>query len=364
MPRDTRLYHRGIVDFELPESLWKAVARYGGAGPFPPTDTAGADRFVRAAAEERLFPLLCAREAPYPEIATALERARAWRHAFSRRAAALDGAVLRVGEMLKDEPFLLLKGSDYRFRLYPETWLRPMQDVDVLVPAGSVDAVTEKLEALGLPRTFPAGAVGRLASHHERIFRIGDVTLEVHQSFIQQVRYRIDYEGVWARRARLSAGPLAAERLGDADALVYHAISFAIDEFAVTLIRFLDFWLLLRRSPEVMAEAVERARAWRAERALYGALQQTSRVFPEFDTEPLRRARERLLPPPSRWFLDRAVLPRAEERLSSKLSRARQLWRKFWLLPGFPRRAAFFLYHAYALAQGSRLARKAGRVPT
>jgi hypothetical protein len=347
------------MDFELPESLWRAVARYGGAGAFPPADPAGADRFVRAAAEERLFPLLCAGETLTPEVAAALARARAWRHAFSRRAAALDGAVLRAGELLTGEPFLFLKGADYRFRLYPETWLRPMQDVDVLVPAGRADAVTAKLEALGLPRSFPGGAVGRLASYPERIFAIGDVTFEVHHSFVQRVRYRVDYEGVWERRARLSAGALAAERLGDADALLYHAISFAKDEFAAPLIRFLDFWLLFRRSPEALTEAVERARAWRAERALYGALQQTSRLFPEFDTEPVRRARERLLAPPSRWFLDRAVLPRGEERLSSKLSRARQLWRKFWLLPGFARRAAFFLYHAYALVMGSRLARKA-----
>lgn len=348
-----------ILHFEPPESLWKAVARYGGAGAFPPADPAAADRFVRAAAEERLFPLLCAERTLTPEVAEALDRARAWRHAFSRRAAALDGAVLRAGELLRDEPFLLLKGADYRFRLYPETWLRPMQDVDILVPAGRVDAVTGKLEALGLPRSFPGGAVGRLASYPERIFAIGDVTFEVHQSFVQRVRYRIDYEGVWARRVRLSAGTLAAERLGDADALLYHAISFAKDEFAVPLIRFLDFWLLLRQSPGSLAEAEERAHAWRAERALYGALQQTGRVFPEFDTEPVRRARERLLAPPSRWFLDRAVLPRGEERLSSKLSRPRQLWRKFWLLPSFPRRAAFFLSHAYALVKGSRLARKA-----
>lgn len=349
----------GILDFELPESIWKALARYGGAGAFPPIGPEGADRFVRAAAEERLYPLLSAGEAPAPGIADALGRARALRHAFSRRAAALDGAVLRAGELLGDEPFLLLKGGDYRFRLYPETWLRPMQDVDVLVPLDRVDAVTGKLRALGLPRSFPGGAVGRLSSYHERVFAIGDVTFEVHHSFVQRLRYRIDYEGVWDRRASLQAGALVAGRLGDADALLYHAISFAIDEFAAPLIRFLDFWLLLRRSPEALPEAVERARAWRAERAFYGALQQTSRVFPEFDAEPVRKARERLLAPASRWFLDRAVLPRGEARLSSKLSRARQLWRKFWLLPDFPRRAALFLYHAYALVQGSRLEREA-----
>jgi hypothetical protein len=267
--------------------------------------------------------------------------------------------VLQVVDLLKDEPFLLLKGADYRFRLYPETWLRPMQDVDILVPAGRVDAITRKLEALGLQRSFPGGAVSRLASYPERIFAIGDVTFEVHQSFVHPVRHPIDYEGVWARRARLSSGTLAAERLGDVDALLYHAISCAKDEFAVPLIRLLDFWLLFGQSPGALPEAADRARTWRAERALYGTLQQTGRAFPEFDTEPVHRACQRLLTPPSRWFLDRAVLPQGEERPSSKLSRTRQLWRKFWLVSSFPRRAAFFLHHAYALAKGSRLAREA-----
>jgi hypothetical protein len=318
-----------------------------------------ADRLVRAGAEERLLPLLFEGDSLPALVRDALDRASAWRRLFSLRAATLDRTIVRVGEILRGEPYLFLKGADYRYRIYPRTWLRPMQDIDVLVPAARADAVTRQLEEIGLPRRFPGGPMARLASYHERVFDLGDVTLEVHHSFVQRIRYRVDYEGVWARRAPLSAGPLSAQRLGDADALLYHAVSFANDEFAVPLIRFVDFWLLCRANPDALAEATDRAPSWRAGRALYGALRQTGRVFPEFETEAVRRTRTLLLSAPSRWFLDRAVLPRADERLSSKLPRSRQLWRKFWLIPGFPRRAAFAVYYLYALLKGAWLARNA-----
>lgn len=313
---------------------------------------------MRAAAEEKLLPLLFADDSAPAVVREALARASAWKRVFSLRSAALDDAILRVGELLRGEPFLFLKGADYRHRLYPATWLRPMQDIDVLVPAGRTDAVTRRLREIGLNQRFPVGAVARLASYHERVFDLEDVTLEVHHSFVQRIRYRVDYEGVWARRAHLAAGPLAAERLGDADALLYHAVSFATDEFAVPLIRFVDFWLLCAAKPDALAEAADRARSWRAGAALYGALREAGRVFPEFETESVRRIRARLLAAPSRWFLDRAVLPREGERLSPKLSRPRQLWRKFWLIPGFSRRAAFFAYHLYALGKGALLERR------
>ena len=314
---------------------------------------------MRAAAEERLLPLLFEDDSLPAVVRDALDRASAWKRLFSLRSAALDASMLRVGELLRGEPFLFLKGADYRHRLYPRTWLRPMQDIDVLVPAGRADAVTRRLREFGLTRRFPVGAVARLASYHERVFDLEDVTLEVHHSFVQRIRYRVDYEGVWARRATLSAGPLAAERLGDSDALLYHAVSFANDEFAVPLIRFVDFWLLCGTNPDALAEAADRARSWLAGRALYGALRQAGGIFPEFETESVRRTRTLLLAAPSRWFLDRAVLPRAGERLSSKLSRSRQLWRKFWLISGFPRRAGFAVYHLYALLKGALLARRA-----
>src|SRR5262249_20207981 len=189
--------------------------------------------------------------APPPAVVRgALDRARAWQRVFGRRAEVLDRAIVRVGELLRGEPFLFLKGADYRHRLYARTWLRPMQDIDVLVPAERVGTVTRRLQDLGLPQIFPRGPVSRLASYHERVFDLGEVRVEIHHSFIQRIRYRVNYEGVWRRRAFLSAGTLAAERLGDADALLYHSISLANDEFASPLIRFVDLWLLWQANPD------------------------------------------------------------------------------------------------------------------
>src|SRR5215831_16383630 len=223
---------------DSPQSLWATVHRLAVGEAWPPSTDSAADRLVRAAAQESLLPLLFEHAPPPAVVRGALDRARAWQRVFSRRADVLDRAIVRVGELLRGEPFLFLKGADYRNRLYARTWLRPMQDIDVLVPAGRVDTVVGRLRDIGRPQLFPGGAVARLASYHERVFDLGEVRVESHHSFIQRIRYRVDYEGVWNRRASLSAGTLAGERLGDADALLYHAISLANDEFAAPLVRF------------------------------------------------------------------------------------------------------------------------------
>src|SRR5215831_16882129 len=162
---------------DSPQSLWATVHRLAVGEAWPPSTDSAADRLVRDAAQERLLPLLFEHASPPAVVRGALDRARAWQRVFSRRADALDRAIVRVGKLLQGEPFLFLKGSDYRHRLYPRPWLRPMQDIDVLVPGRSIDAITRRLEGLGLPRRFPGGSVARLSSYHERVFDLGEVTL-------------------------------------------------------------------------------------------------------------------------------------------------------------------------------------------
>ena len=345
------LVSRRKLPFELPPSLWPAVGRRARLDRWPPESPEEADRFVHAAAAERLLPLAFADERLPDVVRQGLGRAAALRRAFELRSAALDRTLRRSLELLEGEPAILLKGSDYRHRLYPQPWLRPMQDVDLLVPRGGIDAVGERLRSAGIPEKFPAGPVSRLASYHERVFELPEASLEVHHSFAQRVRYRVDYDGVWTRRRPLAIAGVAAERLGDADALLYHAVSLALDEFAAPVIRFLDFWLLLRVAPPALAEAAARAARWGARHALFGALEATQRILGELPGEDADRIRDGLLSPPVRAFLRTAVLGRSEPS-AEKLPRARQLWRKFWLIGGFPRRAAFAAYHAYASLAG------------
>ena len=64
-------------------------------------------------------------------------------------------------------PVLLLKGAAFAYALYPEPWLRPRQDTDLLISPNDVAEAGQLLERAGYQ---PARAVrGRLVTH-QRIF--------------------------------------------------------------------------------------------------------------------------------------------------------------------------------------------------
>ena len=117
-------------------------------------------------------------------------------------------------------------------------------------PADRIDAVCERLLGAGLRRQ-PAFGASRDPAHHERVFFHGRILVEVHQSFIQRARHRVDYEGVWQRSVPLEIDGRRVRRLDDVDALVYHTLSMAIDQFNARLVRYVDLWLLLGRAPGI-----------------------------------------------------------------------------------------------------------------
>jgi hypothetical protein len=210
------------------------------------------------------------------------------------------------------------------------------------------------------------GAVTELPSHHEQLFRLGDVSVDVHHSFVQRSRNRVNYEGLWTRKVPFAAPGGGAYRLADADSLVCHALSMAADEFSIPLLRYLDLWLMMRAAPEIGEAAGARAREWGVARALHGTLRLASRLFPELEALGVGRVTERLLGPSARRFLDGRVLPDPWEHGDGRRpARVIRLWRKLWLMDGFRRRGAFALYHVYALGRGQLLTarRRLHRMP-
>jgi hypothetical protein len=75
-------------------------------------------------------------------------------------------------------PFLLMKGSALAYQIYPEPWLRPRLDTDVLFPSEDSNRIIEGLTSLGYQRsagpkeiirkqfTFTSPAVKGLFPHH------------------------------------------------------------------------------------------------------------------------------------------------------------------------------------------------------
>lgn len=349
------------MKLDLPPSLWPVVHLSAAKEGWPPSCDEAADRLVAQAGREGLLPLLFEDGGLPPVVTAALDRHRAWQPLAARRAEILLQALDSVADLLGEEPFVLLKGADYMRRLYPRPDLRPMQDVDLLVPRARIDAVCRRLREGGLNPRPVRRAEARVASYYERAFTLGDVVVEVHHSFVQRVRHRIDYDAVWERRVPWEGSGRGAARLCDVDALAAHALAMAKDEFSVPLVRYVDLWLMLRPDPGLLEGAAQRAREWKAVRALYGALRQACRMLPELRTAEREAVAGRLLSAPVRSFLDRWVLPGIEEQgRAGVVTRPLQLWRKFWLMDDLPRRIGFGLYHGYAVIAGGRLARREG----
>jgi hypothetical protein len=343
------------VQADLPPSLWPTLHRLATGEGWPPSAGA-AERFVHEAARQGLLPLLFAEPDPPPAVARALEGVRAWEALEARRARIYAAGLARVSTLLAGEPFLVLKGGEYARRLYARPEWRPMQDLDVLVPSARFAAACARLREAGFAPHF-AEPVQRVASHHEKAWTRDGLIVEIHQHFIQPARHSIDYAAIWRRAVPLVGPTFRAARLADVDALVYHALSMAIDEFRVRLIRYVDLWLMLRAGAAVAADAVGRAREWSARRALYGAFRQAVRLFPELAGSDLPELGGALLPARTRTFVDRFVLPPLDE-LTAPVGpgRPRQLWRKFGLLDSPARRCAFAVRHVRAALAGQWLA--------
>jgi hypothetical protein len=338
----------------LPSSFWSSVCRATSNGTWPPTTAADASLLIERCSWHGLLPLLFAQPDLPPLVERARDQAKGWERILEVRARLFHDATVAVCAALGDEPAMLIKGADYALRLYPSGFLRPMHDIDVLVPADRIDAICERLIDAGLVRQRTFGAK-RDPAYHERVFFLGKLLVEVHQAFIQVERHRIDYDGIWRRRVPTEVEGRRVFRLDDVDALTYQALSISKDEFNVRLIRYVDLWLLLRQRDGIALASAERARDWQTARALYGALSLACRLFPEFRTDDVSAAMTHVLPAATRRFVDRWVLPRPSElRRTRGPRRVVQLWRKAWLMDTPRRRLEFALSHAVAEFRGRR----------
>jgi len=329
----------------LPEQTWPVLNQRAGNAHWPPENPREASSFIDAANRHGLLPLLFEQQSDLPEaVREALVSWRAMLRALQLRAAAQTQAIEKLSAVLSTIPFVLQKGSDYRFTLYPRPELRPMQDIDILLPTSLLEEAEELLTAGGIRRQQARGITERLPDHYERTYVLDEkILLEVHHRFAQPIRCRIDYAAMFSRAVPLQA--VNARRLGDADSLIQHVFNMASDEFNSPLGRFVDLWLLLRARPSALEEATALAREWQVQRPLYGALSLASRIFPDIRIPP------DLLTKRERRFLDERILP--DPRLPHpEAGRARHLWQKFWLIDRAWRRAGFAAVHAIAVARG------------
>jgi len=350
---------------QVPLELWPVVYRLATGAEWPPRGEAQISAFFDLANREKILPLLMEEPNLPSEITAAKPKFRALCAFYRKRYELARDAILDLQRVLGTDAFLLLKGSDYCHRLYPRPELRPMVDVDILIPAAKFQAAIELLAAAGYPRKYNDFGAGFAPGHHEYSIEIGNVLVEPHRSFGQRVRARIDYAGMWRRREWFDGESIGAYRLSPADAILSHAFTLALDEFSSQLIRYVDLFFLLQLYESELPECVARAKAWGIERALFGALHLVCSLFPVLMTATVKEATGALLDASTRHFLIDRVLPDPKVELSGHVTgRYVQLWRKFSLMDRHWRRLALCFHSAYETTVGSAIEwriRRSGR---
>jgi hypothetical protein len=330
------------MEIELPANLWILTAASGDI-PWPLTADAEKHRFINQCASEGLFPLLFA--APPHEVGNALRGWGALAAANNHRTHTLARRIESLPDLIGEE-FAILKGTDYSYRLYPSPELRPQADIDVLVREKRIDDVCARIEQRGFRRRFTA-ASHRSRRWPDRTYDLGDVTLEVHHRIVQRSRAKIDYDAIWERRLPFRG----ATRLSDADALLVSVMNIAKDDLAVTLLRYLDIWLMLRGDTALFGVAAARAREWQMAAAFDAVMRVLMSMFPDLAiVRPRRPLLDRLLP------LRYATVHRDRRR---NVARHELWWRKFWLVDGVWRPIFFALDNLAMNAGGWRRARRA-----
>ena len=348
---------------QAPEELWPVVWRLATGEDWPPQGDDHVDAFFQYANREMLLPLLMMAEGLPEPIAAGKLRYRTLLALHRRRYELVCAALPEFTRIAGADAFLFFKGFDFCHRLYDRPELRPMSDIDVLVPAGAFDTMLERFAREGIARRRGAHGASFSPDYHEASVMLGEVHFEIHRSFSQPIRARFDYAGLWNRREAFAVDGVVGQRLSGSDALLCQAYELAKDEFRSPLIRYVDFFLLCGQ-PDAISICVERARTWRIERALFGALFLTERLFPSARNALLSHAMNNLLTARQRTFLADHILPDPTlERNDRRSNRLLQVRRKLMLIDKLWPRLAFAGYAAHQEVKGSLYewrARRAG----
>ena len=183
-------------------------------------------------------------------------------------------------------PVVLLKGAALGWLVYPDPLLRPMNDLDLLLPRHAVGAAEAALADLGYTAidVYPGRPASRRASH-ERLFgralvpgRVNQA-IELHTAFASDVRHPVEYDAVLARSLSFPEGGPGARRLDETDQLLHLAIHLGKEQLLSPLKHLLDVHLWLVRGRFDPGAAIRRALRWGAATTLHEVLRLAQVVF-------------------------------------------------------------------------------------
>lgn len=163
-----------------------------------------------------------------------------------RRATFLAEAV----EALVSIPVMRLKGIAYLDDLYDDPALRPMTDIDLMVPADRFAEAADRLKDLGYHDDGKRNQ--RSPVNHAVTFRRRESAIDLHRSMVQAGRMHIDLDAVWRDAIPAPLGTLRPRPLHE---YLIHLAHMARHEFSVALISFVDAERLAARAGPVDAAA-------------------------------------------------------------------------------------------------------------
>jgi hypothetical protein len=171
---------------------------------------------------------------PVPNVV--LDRLHRAAAATTARNLSLQAARDRVLTALSDAsiPAMLLKGAALTEAVYPDIGLRPMGDLDILVPRSSIEQAHGAVEALGYEvwgvRVNRDDAAQLAKHHHHYPLAQGGVTVELHHH-VTSATPDFQITGFWERAVR-GTGPIPHLLPCPEDLFLHGAIHFSADRIA------------------------------------------------------------------------------------------------------------------------------------
>lgn len=177
---------------------------------------------------------------------------------------------------------ILLKGIVLAETTYPDTGLRPMADVDLLVQRGDLNGVVSVLQPLGFRGTdglemagdFFNGELSFAKGAHQET-----LTLEFHQDLIHSWNFTaplaLDTAGFWQRAQPLTIAGQSVKQLALEDMLLHLCLHRAMHHGFTGLPGYVDIaWTVHQRHAQIDWDAlVTRARQLQARTSVFVALQ-------------------------------------------------------------------------------------------
>lgn len=252
----------------------------------PERPTAAAAAIALAALEQARSYGLGALLAHYLPEQAALPKSEELAARFSAaRLQRLTLAALSLLEQAGLKP-VLLKGLAIAARCYPEPWLRPAVDVDVLVTPESLDPATRALEHAGWTRRTQAPKSSFEYSKDVAFAAPGGGLLELHFGYSADFQARVDVAAMVSRSRVVRLAGRDVRVLSDADDLLLQCVHAAHHGFEGVKWLF-DLKLLAMAGPD-----------WRALPPLAGEYRVASAVGMA-----LREAERRVRAPVPGWLL-------------------------------------------------------------